>query len=94
LSDIQAGDVIADAAETALRESNAIIAVISGDVSENSNVYFELGVALGAKKRLILVVDPSYATSIPFDLQRRRWVPLRAPEETAREVAEAIGAPS
>ena len=93
VSDVQPGDVIADAAEKALRESDAIIAVISGNVSENSEVYFELGVALGAKKRLILVVDPSYATSMPFDLRRRKWVPVRAPEETASEVAEAIAAP-
>lgn len=90
---IKPGDRIEDAVESALRESDAIVAVTSGTAFESPNVYFELGVALGANKRLILVVDPSSAASIPFDLRRRRWIALQEPEETAREVAEAVSTP-
>jgi hypothetical protein len=92
-SDVKPGDRIADAVGTALRDSDAIIAVISGDSSENPNTFFAIGVALGANKRLILVVDPSTAASLPTELLQRRWIALQAPEETAREVAEAISAP-
>jgi hypothetical protein len=91
--DLQPGDDWADTIERALLESDAIIAVISGAASDDPNVYFELGAAVGANKRLILVVDPSHTASIPFDLQRRQWIDLGAPEATAREVARAIGAP-
>src|SRR5690348_16730762 len=61
--DVKPGDKIAEALGTALRTTDVIVAVISGPTSRNSNVYFELGVALGANKPLILVVDPSSATS-------------------------------
>lgn len=88
--DIKADDSISEAVESALRRSDAIVAVISHGVSPN--VYFELGVALAANKRLILVVDPSAAQSIPTDLRHRRWIALQAPEKTALEVAEAVGA--
>lgn len=91
--DIKPGDRIADEVESSLRASDAIVAVISGAAFERPNVYFEFGVALGTNKRLILVVDPSSAASIPLDLRRRRWVALQAPEETAREVAEAVSSP-
>jgi hypothetical protein len=90
--EVKPGDRIVDAVDTALRASDVIIAVISGAPFDYPNVYFELGVALGSNKRLILVVDPSSADSIPVDLRQRRWIALQEPEETAREVAEAIGA--
>jgi hypothetical protein len=93
MSDIKPGDDYVNVMQTALRASDTIIAIISGAASENPNVYFALGAALGANKRLILVADPSSATSIPIDLRQDRWVALQEPEETAREVAEAIGAP-
>jgi hypothetical protein len=91
--DFKPGDNWIEVMEKALRESDTIIAVISGTTSENPNVFFELGVALGANKRLILVADPSATASIPFYLRSVRWVALQEPKETARKVAEAIGAP-
>jgi hypothetical protein len=90
--EIKPGDRIADAVETGLRASDAVVAVIPSSSLKRPNLYFELGAALGANKRLILVVDPSSASSIPYDLRHRRWIAFKAPEETAREVAEAIGA--
>jgi hypothetical protein len=91
--EVNPGDQIAEKVDTALRTSDAIIAIVSGSPIQNPNVYLGVGAAIGAEKRLILVVDPAYATSIPVDLQQRQWVPLRAPEETAREVAEAVQEP-
>ena len=91
-SDIKPGENWSEAVETALRESDAIIVVISSAASENRNLYFDLGVALGANKPVVLVTDPSSRTSIPFDLRRGQFVALRGPEETAHGVAQAIGA--
>jgi hypothetical protein len=91
--DIEPGEDWEDAIKTALRGSDAIVALISGVHAESPNLYFDVGVALGGNKRLILVVDPSAAASLPSDLRERRWVALQAPEETAREVAAAISAP-
>jgi hypothetical protein len=46
-----------------------IIAVVMGQASNNnSNVYFELGLALGLDKRVLLLVEPS-VSNLPFDLQ-------------------------
>jgi nucleoside 2-deoxyribosyltransferase len=91
---VKPGDRIADAVEAALRRSDAIVAVISGEAFRNPNVYFEIGVALGAGKRLILVVDPAAATEMPPDLRQRMWVALRDPDETAAVVANAVQASS
>lgn len=89
--DIKPGDDWKGAIGKALRGSDAIIVVVSDAYAENPDLYFDVGVAFAADKPLILVVDPSAATSLP-DF-RRRQVALQEPEETAREVAEAISAP-
>lgn len=92
-TDIGPGDNFVEVMEKALRESRAIVAILTGDTPERPNVYFELGVGLASNKRLILVVDPSAAASLPSFLQSVRYIPLQEPKETAREVAEAIGSP-
>lgn len=91
--EIKPGDRIADAIETGLLESDAIIALIPSAAIKRPSLYFEVGVAFGANKRLILVVDPSSADALPFDLRQRRWIALKTPEETASQVADALGAP-
>jgi TIR domain len=88
---VNPGENWAAAAARALRESDTIIAVLSGEAFESPNLYFDLGVALGSNKRLIVVTDRSPATSLPIEVQKARWIALQEPEETAREVAEAIG---
>jgi hypothetical protein len=54
-----------------------IVALISGVHAESPNLYFDVGVALGGNKRLILVVDPSAAASLPSDLRERDGWPCR-----------------
>jgi TIR domain len=87
------GDRWAEELGRGLFSSDAIVAILSRDALESANVSFELGAALGADKRLILVVDPSSSTSLPLNLRQRRWIALQEPFETAREVARAISAP-
>jgi hypothetical protein len=90
--EIKPGEDWEEAIRTALHRSDAIIAVSSGVHTEHPNLYFDVGVALGANKPLILVTDPSAVASLPSDLRKARLVALQAPEDTAREVAAAISA--
>jgi len=54
---------------------------------------FELGVALGAGKLLIPIIPAELeGSSIPFGLRNRRYLTKGAPDEAAREVAEALKA--
>lgn len=89
--EVKLGESLRDALEVGLRQSDAIVAVISPSNARNPNVFFELGVALGMGKRLIPVVSKDLETSsIPFDLRVRRYVTKGSPEETARQVASAV----
>jgi len=89
--EIKPGESLRDALEAGLRQSDAIIAVVSRSNARNPNVFFELGVALGMGKRLIPVVSEDLETSlIPFDLRTRRYLLKGPPAETAREVALAV----
>jgi nucleoside 2-deoxyribosyltransferase len=87
------------ATEKALRASDIIVVVISGAISERStaarsNIYFELGYALGAGKKVIIVASPSATDLLPSDLQRIQVIRLGKPKKTAREVAKALGYPT
>jgi predicted nucleotide-binding protein len=88
---IAAGDSLRDALEVGLRESDAIIAVLSPSNAARPNTFFELGFAIGMGKRLIPVVSRDMDRSkIPFDLKSRRYLIKGSPDETAREVAGAV----
>ncbi len=88
---LHAGDSLSDAIEAGLRNSDAIVAVLSRSNAGRPNIYFELGFALGAGKRLIpIVAQDLEAAAIPFDLRARRYLRQGAPEAAAREVAAAL----
>lgn len=91
VQDLKPGQDFVVAVERAIRESDTFIAIVPRPASLSPWVLFEVGAAIQANKRLIVVADPSSATSIPLDL-RGQLVALQDPEETAREVAQAIGA--
>lgn len=74
--------------DQALRTSEAILVLISRGSENRANVWFELGLAKGMKKRSILVVPPDYdAGWIPAALRGEATVIQQSPEQTAREVA-------
>lgn len=90
---IPAGASMRDALEEGLRESDAIVAVLSPRNATRPTVLFEVGVALGLGKPLIPVVSPDLSGSaIPFDMRARRYLVRGAPGDTAREVAAALKA--
>ena len=88
---IHAGDSFREALEAGLRDSDAIVAVLSKSNALRPNTLFELGVALGMGKRLIPVVPSDLdSAGIPYELRSRRYLTKGAPAEVAREVAEAV----
>ena len=88
---IHAGDSLTDAIEAGLRNSDAIVAVLSRSNARRPNTFFELGLALGTGKRLIpIVAQDLEAVDIPFDLRARRYLRKGEPEAAAREVAAAL----
>ena len=90
---IQLGESLRDALEKGLRESDAIVVLLSPNNARNPNIFFELGVALGTGKKLITVVDEHLdPAAIPFEVRTRRYLIKRSPDETAQQVASAIKA--
>ena len=88
---INAGEPLREAIEAGLRSSDAIVSVLTGANARRPNVLFELGVALGMGKPLIPIIPPELDSSaIPFELRTRRYLTKGAPDEAAREVAEAV----
>jgi predicted nucleotide-binding protein len=88
---IKAGDPLRDAIERGLRNSDAIVAVLSAANILRPNVLFELGVALGMGKRFIPILSQDVnERQLPFDVRSRRYLKQESPEATAREVAAAV----
>ncbi len=86
-------DAMRDDLEQDLRQSDAIVVVLSPRYLTRPTLFFELGAALGLGKPLIPVVSPDLSRSaIPFDLHARRYLVQGAPRDTAREVAAALEA--
>jgi predicted nucleotide-binding protein len=88
---IKAGDPLRFAIEKGVRDSDAIVAVLSAANILRPNVLIELGVALGMGKRFIPILSQDVnERQIPFDVRSRRYLRQESPEETAREVAAAV----
>ncbi|HXU33357.1 MAG TPA: toll/interleukin-1 receptor domain-containing protein [Thermoanaerobaculia bacterium] len=89
--EIKAGDNIADAVESALRESEAVIFVLNDQSVLSPNLYFELGAAVAAGKKIIPIVGKHSARrSLPGSLLKRRSLVQGDPGETADEVLRAV----
>jgi hypothetical protein len=88
---LELGQSFADAIETALRDCDTLVAIMSRAGIRDRSVLFEIGSALGAEKRLVLIVPPDVERAeIPYDLHRHRYFLAGDPEATAREVAEVL----
>ena len=68
---LQSGMVVSEAINTAIREADVIIAVITKNVS---NVLFELGLAVGLGKEVFLLVEDS--DCIPSDLYGKLYIKI------------------
>lgn len=88
---VHAGDSFGEALEAGLRDSDAIVAILSAENARRPNLLFEVGVALGTGKRLIPIVPADLDSAVlPYELRKRRYLTKGEPHEAAREVAEAV----
>jgi hypothetical protein len=88
---IQSGELLPDAIEAGLRGSDAIVSILTLANARRPNVLFELGVAVGMGKRVISIVPADLDSSvIPFELRKWQHLTKGAPDQAAREVAEAL----
>ena len=82
-----------EAMETALRDSDVIVALIDPKRTLSPALSFEIGAAIGMGKKVIPVVarevDPS---SLPAYFRLRRYLVRQSPEETAEELSNTIAA--
>ena len=91
--ELKPGDRWEELIERALRESDAIVAVVGPSSTASSALFFELGAALGMGKQVIPVVPIEFeASALPYPLRARYALRQGPPKETAKLVAATISA--
>ena len=89
--EIAVGEPIADKLTEALRSSDSLVFVFGTQSTQTPWLFFELGMALSLGKRVIAVVGRDVAVKeLPEPIRERRYLVMESPQETAREVAEAL----
>lgn len=85
------GDAWQNKMEEALRKSEAILFVLTGDSQERTNVFFELGFAKALGKQSIFIVPGNQDVSwIPSDLRDEEIVVRKSPDATAAALVAAL----
>lgn len=89
--DFTAGEAWEKRLEEALRSSDAVLFVISGDNLERSNLFFELGFAKALGKQSVFIVPGNHDISwIPSDLRDEELVVKKSPDETAAALVATL----
>lgn len=93
-ADLAAGKAIASKIREALRDSSAVIVLISPRSLESSWVNLEMGAAWAMGKRIVPVIieGEGIEALIPEPLHGLAWIDARSkpPDEVAREVERAL----
>jgi hypothetical protein len=91
--DISPGESLRDALEEGLRGSDVFVTLVESDSLKKPNLFFELGAAIGMRKRVVAIVpkdiDPA---QLPIELRLRRYLVRNSPEGTAEELSNALAA--
>ncbi len=75
LAALRAGDDLREGIEKGLRESDAVIAVVTQDNIRSPSLLFEIGAAVGMGKRVIAIVPPNFDLSlVPQPLRTRKFL--------------------
>ena len=89
--DVQPGESLRDALESALRNSDVLVALLDAEYPSKPAVFFELGAAIGMGKKVVAIVpknlDPA---TLHLDLRLRRYLVRDSPEETAEELSHTL----
>jgi uncharacterized protein YegL len=89
--ELTAGQIWQDKLEEALRNSDAMLFVLTGDSSERPNLFFELGFAKALGKQSIFIVPANQDVSwIPSDLRDEEIVVRKSPSATAAALVAAL----
>lgn len=88
---IRIGEKLTDRIEQGLRESDAVVLVITPDGIRSPNLFFELGAAVAMGKKVIPIVSEEVDRSqLPIHLLDIRYLIQGTPEETAEQVASVV----
>jgi hypothetical protein len=91
--EISAGESSRDALETGFRESDILVTLVEPDSLYEPNLFFELGAAIGMRKKVVAIVPRGIDLSqLPTELRLRRYLVRDSPEETAEELTHALTA--
>ena len=91
---IAPGESLPEAIEAGLRESDVFVTLLSPTHPlPKPALFFELGAAIGMKKKVVAIVpkglDPS---ELPPELRLRRYLVRETPEKTADQLSHALSA--
>lgn len=88
---IKIGDDIRESIEKGLRESDVIVVVVSKESQKSTNLFFEMGAAVGMGKEVIPIVESHIdQSSMPYTLRTRVMVKKGSPAVTADLIKERI----
>ena len=89
LEQLSPGSDISREIRNALRKSSHVVVIPDPKSLISPNTFFELGVAIGMKRPVTLVI-PRSAKGLPADLTGLRHVYRTTPSSTAKSVARAL----
>jgi predicted nucleotide-binding protein len=82
---VPAGRPLQAEVEKALRESDAIVTLLTPDSAQSPNLFFELGAAVGLGKNIVPIVPREMEMSqVPPPLRARQVLVRSTPKETAK----------
>ena len=90
---VQTDESFLEVVEAGLRDSDALVFILTAAGARNPNVLVELGAAMSTGKPLIPIIPADLdRSSVPINFEKRPYLIKGAPDEVAREVAEALKA--
>jgi ABC-type branched-subunit amino acid transport system substrate-binding protein len=92
---IQPGDDFSQQIEEALREAPVLAVLVGPNYLDNPWQAFELGAALGGKKKIIpIVMEPTQKVQLPSPLRDLKLLEEPSPEVAGEVVAQVVRAAS
>lgn len=85
--DVKPGEPLREALESALRNSDVLVALLDPEYPSTPAVFFELGAALGMGKEVVSIVPKDH---LPLNVRLRRYLVRDSPEETAEELSHTL----
>ena len=67
-----------------------MVLLLNSENVQSPNIAFEIGAAYGMNKAIIPIVSKDFEYKLPLHIQRTKFLVRNSPEETAKEVMEAL----